>query len=383
VARLWLGKPFDPKLDDLDQTVHTEHWLVQAGPQERLTRRMLTRSDGFRGDQQHPGTPAGTLEIEGDIAHYKVRHVAASGRWYGWNEGTLSLDPVASLSESTIAGDGFGCGFRRREWLWPSFSGSTTWVRESGQGLGSREKVEVRTDFFGTHRCRSYAYDAIPAVKLDKGLLKDGWSSTALGRCALDVDGSSGHGFVTFGDHGDRDDARFRVVLAAHTLLVEVNDDVFTGASASWVNDDHLEVWLGFEFDSWFPPFDTEQEHEDKLRSMQWGIRIADARVFPGAGKPTELLDAQRAVVDAHTVRLRIDLPEKFKTITVVYSDSDDGQKQKSLLATSRLVFDVGSSLGLPAPIDPARATCKVIGGKLEPVLTPPSNPDCPVMPEW
>jgi hypothetical protein len=95
VARLWLGKPFDPKLDDLDQTVHTEHWLVQAGPQERLTRRMLTRSDGFRGDQQHPGTPAGTLEIEGDIAHYKVRHVAASGRWYGWNEGTLSLDRVA------------------------------------------------------------------------------------------------------------------------------------------------------------------------------------------------------------------------------------------------------------------------------------------------
>ena len=86
--------------------------------------------------------------------------------------------------------------------------------------------------------------------------------------------------------------------------------------------------------------------------------------------------------MDAHTVRMRIDLPDGFKAITVAYSDSDDGRAQKSLLATSRLVFDVGSSLGQARAIDPARATCSVIAGRLEPVLKSVDS-ECPVMPEW
>src|SRR5260370_29845855 len=345
---------------------------------------MLTHSEGFRGDQQHPGTPSGTLTVKGALAHYRVRHDSAAGRWYGWNEGALGLEPAASVSESSIGGDGFGCGYERRDWKWSSFSGSTHWAREAGSGPGSpREKVRIETDMFGTHRCRSYAYDVIPDVPLDESFLTDSWKSTALGACALDVDGSESHGFLTYGIHPSREDASFRVVLSGRHLFIEVSDDVFTGASAAWVNDDHIEVWVGTESDSWFPPLDTELEHEDQLRPLQWGIRLADAQVVPGAGKPTFMLDAQRIVVDAHTVRLRIDLPEEFKTITVAYSDSDDGQRQKSLIATSRLVFDVGSSLGRARRIEPARAACAEIRGRLEPMVDQPTNPECPVMPAW
>jgi hypothetical protein len=81
--------------------------------------------------------------------------------------------------------------------------------------------------------------------------------------------------------------------------------------------------------------------------------------------------------VDPNTVRLRVELPEPFNSITVAYSDSDDGHAQKSLLRTSRLTFDDGSTLGRSWLIDPSRATCSVVSGSLEPVLAPPPGPRC------
>jgi hypothetical protein len=169
------------------------------------------------------------------------------------------------------------------------------------------------------------------------------------------------------------------------TLFVEVRDDVFTGPSARWVNDDHVEVWLGSQADGnenapLLAEAASERLYEELFPVQQWGVRIVDARVFPAAGNPTAPLTAERFQVDPNTVRLRIKLPIPFETITVAYSDSDDARGQKTLLATSRLIFNVGSSLGVTRTIDPARAKCAVINGRLEPVLAPTPGPECPLV---
>src|SRR5258708_6388623 len=97
---------------------------------------------------------------------------------------------------------------------------------------------------------------------------------------------------------------------------------------------------------------ESEKEHRERYPAYQWGVRVADARVFPAAGHPTTTLTVERIQIDANTVRFRIELPEPFKSITVAYSDSDDGRAQKSLLTTSRLTFDDGSTLGMSWLID-------------------------------
>jgi hypothetical protein len=59
-------------------------------------------------------------------------------------------------------------------------------------------------------------------------------------------------------------------------------------------------------------------------------------------------------------------------------SDSDDGKKQKSLLATSKLTFGDASSLGAVKKVDATRAKCVVSGGRLEPRMESP-GPDVPL----
>jgi hypothetical protein len=123
----------------------------------------------------------------------------------------------------------------------------------------------------------------------------------------------------------------------------------------------------------------TEAEHQEGFPTEQWGIRLTDGAVFPGYGNPASTLQIEHRKVDPQTIRLRIVLPE-FKALTVVYTDSDDGQTQKSTLATSRLSYGIGSTLGTPKTIAPIHATCAVAKGRLEPVLIPRTDSECPLV---
>jgi hypothetical protein len=318
---------------------------------------------------------------------YFQSHFAESN-WFGDSGAEFDLNPPTLVSESTFTGNRMGpCGIQVTTWNWKSFSGSVTWGREAAEGdLLPGEHPKIATDeMWRNTRCLEFDYDPIPDVRIDGAFIGDGWKATALGDCALDVDGSKDHGFVTVGKPASRDDARFRAVLSGWTLFVEVRDDVFIGPSARWVNDDHLEIWLGSEADdTWkgglLGEAASEKVYEQQFPVQQWGIRMVDASVFPAAGNPTGPLTAERFQVDPNTVHLRLKLPSPFKTITVVYSDSDDARGQKTLLATSRLIFNVGSSLGVARTIDPARAKCAVINGRLEPVLAPTPGPECPLV---
>ena len=358
-------------------SVVQEHWLLHAPPQGHLTRHLLATATSFLGDE----STTGSARIEGDRLHYRHQHAAVSGRWYARSEAVIGLHPLALVDESLATGDHFSfCAHGDTTWSWKSFLGSERFLHSfSDHPAPLFDPAGEHPVTEGQDACKKYEYDLIPDVRLDEVFARGGWKSTTLDRCALDVDGSKGHGYLTFGKSLGHHDASFRVLLSGRLLFVQVRDDAFTGPTSNWVNDDHLEIWLGPETDNWSMADgeESEKDHRERFPAYQWGVRVADAHVFPAAGRPTTTLKAERLQIDANTVRFRIELPEPFKSITVAYSDSDDGRAQKSLLTTSRLTFDDGSTLGRSWPIDPSLATCSVVSGSLEPVLAPPPGPRC------
>ena len=126
------------------------------------------------------------------------------------------------------------------------------------------------------------------------------------------------------------------VMSSAGVLFVEVTDDRLVPSAKSWVKADHLELWrVGADASSGrgsgcFQP-------DPNAKALQWGIGLG-GQVYKGHGAPA----ADPTVRVARTergARFRIVLPDEGKGLTVVYSDSDDGARQKRLIATSRLAF--------------------------------------------
>jgi hypothetical protein len=377
-----LGAPF--RQGDDPSTVYNEEWLVAAPRGGRLTRRLLVGTGGEQGE----GIPVPEFTIHGSRLSYFLGSGMAPSNWAGDHAAELDLDPPERASETWHDFNRFSaCDQEETTWTRVRPWKAVTWSRELCPGPppvpGPFREV---TDPAGQQvRCLDLAYDEIPNVRVDGSFVTDDWKTVTLGACAVDVDGSRGHGFVTFGKTRGRNDASFRAVLVGHVLFVQVHDDVLTGASERWVDDDHVELWVASEADIVGAACDLEKTEADRqaaLAAKQWGIRAADGRVFPGAGAPTAALKAERAQVDSHTVRFRIELPEDFEALTVVYSDSDDGKTQKSLLATSRLSFAVGSTLGRVDRTPASRTTCAVVDGSLEPDGQREADPECPLVAE-
>ena len=136
------------------------------------------------------------------------------------------------------------------------------------------------------------------------------------------------------------------------------------GPSASWVKDAHLELWLATELPGYF----NQCLGKDLATPQQWGIRIADGKVFAGAGKPDEkALGVEKVALPGGAARLKITLPKGMAAITLVYSDSDDGKTQERLIGSSKVVFGETQSLGSVEVIsDDAPVACKLVGGALK-----------------
>jgi hypothetical protein len=354
--------PDDPAGDDEDEdhSFTFETWLVTAPPGDHVQRRPLTRHGGARANED--GSSPATIDVRGRWLRYSFDGTHNPSSWVGTSGADLGLEPPALLRESHSYGNRIRmCPLEEETWSWEAFAGSTVW---QGESCGDAEA------------CDRHEYALVPAVAADATFAESGWKDTALGACALDVDGSKGHGFGTFGKTSGRADSFFRAVFVGDVLFVEIHDDVFTGPSANWVNEDHLEVWTVAEPASFMDgcPFGDEQAS----RPRQWGVGVVDGRVFSGSGKPADTLQVERVMVDAHTARVRVALPASGG-VTIVYSDSDDGKTQKSLLATSKLSFGDASTLGAVKKVNAARARCVVIGGKLEPRMTP-AEPTTPLV---
>lgn len=178
----------------------------------------------------------------------------------------------------------------------------------------------------------------------------DDWRAPGATRGGLLVTAAGGDGYVVFGPPGGERDPRMRVVaLSGRELLVDVRDDDVVTGSRSWVTDDHLELWTGSRGAD-LPHCFGPPEGDPLPRAQQWGIRLADGKVFPGAGAPRAAPRVERLALEndlGPVVRMRVTLPADAAAVTVVYSDSDGGRRQRRLTATSEVRLGDPLSLGV------------------------------------
>jgi hypothetical protein len=310
-----------------------------------------------------------------DAKEKTFSHTRNGGSAWRWgNDVTIGLEPlrVVSAGTSSFWALDEGATSESSEWNYDTLQGKEDWSAPDCEGRRKEEEARKRTggadtDNFATSK--NYEALLIPRVQLPAAFVQDGWRTIGLGDCGALVDGDE-HGYVVYGGKGKPSDAAMRVVAAKDggVLFVEVSDDRWTSAGKSWVKEDHIELWLA-------PAEPTSRElmcegPPSPDPSRQWGIRISDGQVFPAFGSPAALAGVE-VVRSGRTARARIPAAEWLKgdgaatAVTVVYSDSDDGLRQKRLIATSQIERGQEVSLGHLRDIDPQETTCVVKGKAL------------------
>ncbi len=372
-----------PELADADRSsfapgdcVPFEHWLLRAKAQEIVERREILRvcNDGYGA--------AGIGDDTITVAPNLFTHTQSGGSAWRWEStSTLVLSPLRLVRTESWNGHTLGANSERTSFDWLAFRGHTRWFRPPCPASGAPPETAKELDSsLVRDDPEIYVHDPIPLVALPETFMTSSWKTTALGTCAPILDGGSGadgtRGFVVHGPAADAGDAAMRVVATgkenAYELFVEIVDDAFVTGSAKILHDDHLEIWWK---DADVDPSDMCIPGEaggGAGRLRQWGIRVSDGKLFPGVGAPTLATDP--IVVDRAdgkdatgraAVRLRIRIASAIDTITVVYSDGDDGKSQERLVATSRLKFGKSATLGRLLTIKPEEARCEVENGTL------------------
>jgi len=353
-----------------DECQPFQNWLaVRDDDGKILSRQLLTEecNDGYGA--------AGVGEDSTQTGNGRFTHERDGGSAWRWSHRVeMTLDPPRIANESwsgfwTLGPDNQGEG----RWDWESFQGggkeSVPRCDKDGEmpEEGSQQEV-IET-----------SYVTIPKVALPSSFIADGWKRLGLGRCSARVDGES-EGFHIYGKKSTAEDSRFSVVATSAgkrlVLFVEVWDDRWVGDKKSerWLRDDHLELWLSRRVD-----YATHCTEKQTGSPEQWAIRITDGRVFPAMGATTDGPKVQRALGTDKVARLRIELPagDGIEGIALVYSDSDDGKRQKRLIGTSKVKLGWAASLGVLHAIAPEAASCVANKEELTPVLaTPRREPD-------
>ena len=320
-----------------------------------------------------------------------TRRQSGGSNWRWEETTTLGLDPfrVVSNGKSTfwvLDEDGTSESW---DLNYDTLQGTETWSVADCEGRRKQEEAAKNRDGGGSDESsasKDYSAVVIPRVELPAAYVQDGWRSIGLGDCGALVDGDT-NGFAVYGGKGRAADAAMRVVVSKQQdmLFVEISDDHWTREGRSWVKEDHLELWLAPSGLRSSPDAcggaPTEPTPDS---SRQWGIRISDGQVFPGFGSPEPLAGVE-VVRAGRTARARIPVGDWLKqeaelsSITVVYSDSDDGLRQKRLIATSTVARGEELSLGHARDIDPSDATCVVKGKALRITRRPqPTKPKEP-----
>lgn len=271
------------------------------------------------------------------------------GSAWGWSQGRAwTLEPALTLVETTNG-------------AWWKLGPNTTETTRD-------ERTGVTRVQWGVPACEGYsADDPMKSALLERAYtliprlapaaaeaLRLQWRTAPMPGASLDVTSAGGDGYVVHGKPGDAADARFRVVaLGDRELLIEVADDHVVSGGKTWILDDHLELWAG----------DSALSHEATCHALnpkaplpdegvrpghawQWGVRLTDAAISRGGGKPKVDPQIERAAT-AGTTRFHVVFPAEAKVFAVVYSDSDDAKTQKRLIGTARVGLKDPFSLGL------------------------------------
>jgi hypothetical protein len=294
--------------------------------------------------------------------------------WRGSRSVTVGLDPFRVVEFSWRSWFSAHSDEDSVNWSWDTFSGSRSTSTEfcrTGPSPDAGYPAEVLDGDTNDNEQPVAALDEVivPKLALPAGFVKSGWSTTSFRDCAAQIDGKD-LGFTIHGPaRGDSGDSQMWAVVSSDgVLFIEVTDDHLVPNAKSWVKADHLELWSASASAGHGRGSGCFQVNPD-ASALQWAVGL-DGRVIRAHGTPAADPTA-RVTVTPGGARFRVMLPDKGASLTVVYSDSDDGVRQKRLIATSRLQYARTWTIGSVTAIPASQATCVVTGGALRPKVAP------------
>lgn len=188
---------------------------------------------------------------------------------------------------------------------------------------------------------------------------------THLGSCAAVFDESGRRGYVIHGRPRPRG-AEFRVLMISERdLVVTLSDTAFASGAANWVDDDHIELWIGQNRTN------LECPSEDKIKLSHWGIGLDGKVHHDGGGRaipPEVVARAARKIAGRQQLTLHLRLPparEFQRAITVAFSKTQEG-KQVRLTATSPVRRGDETTLSSDFKVHPKAARCVVRDGQFD-----------------
>lgn len=350
------GGPYVDEDDDGELGRSYEYWLATMTERDgqrflvslRLifSGKLVESADEVQRDQV-----GATIELGANRLAFAGISVGAS-----WSDMTkrYQLSPLRLLSESHDSTEGGG---HTRFFDWQRFQGFSRYsVERCPEQDADADEWDTEPDY------EHYEYLALPVLPLPEAYTRGGWRQVAIADCGARLsagragalgsvssskEGSSlAEGYLIHGATDSASDASMRVVMSSQTqLYVEVDDDVWiTRPGRQWHHADHLEIWLGKRSVACY------REGERSKTLWQWGVLVGSGKVVPAYGKPTQpLMVEHQPPRDGQPARFAITLPADLadSEITLVYSDSDDGQRQEYLLATSQFRYGHADFLGI------------------------------------
>lgn len=349
---------------DLHDCAPFEYWLVESRDGEWIDYNRLQEvcNDGYGA--------RGMGEDSIDVDDNTFAHSQHGGSNWMWSiTAVLELSPLQVVEHHRSGSFVLDVNRRSESWDWTRPAGGVTWTaprcdeREDKEGYGTKpEHGEYRFDF-------------LMQIEVDDAFRDGGWKTTGLNDCSLQVDSRGndagddsedfGSGYVIHGDPADPSEASFRAVMDEEaTLYLEIRDAEWITGADRWIHDDHVEIWTGSATGYMNHCLETDEP-------SQWGIALFDDEVYPGYNDPDpEAISVQRHLVgddeDPDAVRMKIEFSSTPEAVTVVYSDTEDGNGQDRLIATSDLRHGDAASLGKTREISSGEARCTIVDGELE-----------------
>ncbi len=324
-----------------------EYWLLASD--EAPVRLLELCNDGYGA--------AGMGEDVVTVSANRLTHTQHGGSNWRWSQSReLQLSPLRLMAESEQGYWTVGLNESDAHWDWRRLSGETRWWSPQC------DTPEVGPDDAGQS---SYAFHPIPM--LDPEVAETAGTDVVLGTCALEIGPNAGTGYSIWGEPDAifPDGGWMRVaMIAPDQLIVSVRQRGWAAGAASWLHDDHLELWLG--------PRRTYVDHciEDGEAPRQWAIMMADGSVIPAFGDPVELprivARTARADGDAEIVSFMMVLPEAPENLSVIFSKGDGQSNQLWMVATSALEFGAAATLGRTRAIGADAIRCAVHEGWLD-----------------
>lgn len=287
--------------------------------------------------------------------------IVGGSNWRWGETKILDLKTLQVIAKNT---DGYWAPFHQifeeHTWDFQKFAGKSTWsvlVCETEETTLENQSV------------------IIPSLTLPPDFVGSTWKTTSLGSCAATLDSSAKHGFVVHGQPAldGSNDATMKIIASddGHLFVEILDDQLRASTTGKWIHADHLELWVS-------PNYLPRMQHEcvnpeDKTGTWQWGIDALDGTVHTAFGKPPHALHAERVAIPGG-VRFKVKLPPDTRSLAVIYSDSDDGQSQERLLATSTFKFARLHTMASLTPFDAKNITCTTEGGALKAHVPPMSD---------